>query len=83
MKAAVHRREDKRQSGKSEEPSTRGLREHGNQSEKRLEMKAGRGQIRGEEKLNFLGWLFSGEHLSLCPITTYQTIFKMFHHVVE
>ena len=72
-----------RQSGKSEEPSTRGLREHDNQSEKRLEMKAGRGQIWGEEKLNFLGWLFSGGHLSFCPITTYQTIFKLFHHVVE
>lgn len=43
MKAAVHRQEDNRQSGKSEEPLTRGLREHGNQSEKRLEMKTGRG----------------------------------------
>lgn len=48
MKAAVHRLENKIQSGKFEKPPARGLKEHGNQSEKKLEMKAGRGRIWGE-----------------------------------
>lgn len=54
MKAAICRQEDKTQSGKFEDPPARGLREHDSLSEKRLEMKAGGGQIRAEVKLKFL-----------------------------
>ena len=83
MNAAVRRQEDRIQSSKFGKPPARGPRVHGNRSKKRLERKAGRGQIWGEGKLAFVRWLFTGGRLSLRPVTKLQTILKMFHHVVE